>query len=113
MRSWRIPRLTVTFPVVHHRPILLFTSLNRDDRRVTETPKNTDFVFESALKELETLVEALEQGDLSLQQSLEQFERGVKLTRECQQALNSAEQRVDMLLAQSEDSDTEPYAGDG
>lgn len=113
MRYRRIPRLTVTFPVVHHRPILCHTTLNRDDRCVTETPKNTDFVFESALAELETLVETLEQGDLSLQQSLEQFERGVKLTRECQQALKSAEQRVDMLLAQSEDSDTEPYAGDG
>jgi exodeoxyribonuclease VII small subunit len=42
---------------------------------------------------------------------LQQFERGVKLTRACQQALKSAEQRVDMLVSGAEDSETEPYSG--
>jgi len=51
--------------------------------------------FEKSLDELEKLVHDLEQGELSLEQSLTAFERGVKLTRECQQALKTAEQRVE------------------
>jgi len=54
--------------------------------------------FETALAELETLVEKMEQGDLSLDESLKQFERGVQLTRSCQQALKEAEQKVQILL---------------
>jgi exodeoxyribonuclease VII small subunit len=54
--------------------------------------------FETALAELETLVEKMEQGDLSLDESLKQFERGVRLTRSCQQALKEAEQKVQILL---------------
>ncbi len=78
---------------------------------MTKTTENPEFHFETALAELETLVETLEQGDLSLEQSLQQFERGVKLTRACQQALKTAEQRVDMLVSEAEDSETEPYTG--
>lgn len=63
--------------------------------------------FESAMKELEQLVETLENGDLSLEQSLAHFERGVSLTRICQQSLDSAQQKVDMLLDASADSDGE------
>lgn len=54
--------------------------------------------FESSLTELEAIVEALEQGDLSLDDSLQQFERGVQLTRVCQSALKQAEQKVEILL---------------
>lgn len=54
--------------------------------------------FEHALKELEGLVERMEQGDLSLEESLKCFERGVELTRICQQALKEAEQKVQILL---------------
>jgi exodeoxyribonuclease VII small subunit len=78
---------------------------------VTKTKESPEFQFETALAELESLVETLEQGELSLEQSLQQFERGVKLTRACQQALKSAEQRVDMLVSGAEDSETEPYSG--
>ena len=53
--------------------------------------------FEKSLDELEKLVRDLEQGELSLEQSLAAFERGVKLTRECQSALKSAEQRAEQL----------------
>ena len=53
--------------------------------------------FETALAELEALVEKMEQGDLSLDESLKQFERGVQLTRSCQQALKEAEQKVRIL----------------
>ena len=54
--------------------------------------------FEKSLKELESLVEKMEQGDLSLEESLQQFERGVELSRACQQALKAAEQKVEMLM---------------
>lgn len=55
--------------------------------------------FEKALAELETLVERLENGELSLEESLRTFEAGVRLTRECQQALTQARQRVQLLTA--------------
>ena len=54
--------------------------------------------FEASLAELETLVERLEQGDLPLEQALDHFERGVGLTRQCQGALASAQQKVEQLL---------------
>jgi len=57
--------------------------------------------FEKWLAELESIVERLEQGDLSLEDSLRQFERGIALTRSCQAALKQAEQKVEMLLARS------------
>jgi exodeoxyribonuclease VII small subunit len=54
--------------------------------------------FESALAQLENLVEQMETGELSLEDSLLAFEQGIKLTRECQQALEGAEQKVQMLM---------------
>jgi len=56
-------------------------------------PKN----FESSLEELERIVRELEQGELTLEKSLELFEQGVKLSRECQERLNQAERRIEML----------------
>ena len=56
--------------------------------------------FEASLEELEALVERLEQGDLPLEEALRSFERGVALTRQCQGALASAQQKVEILLAQ-------------
>ena len=53
--------------------------------------------FESALAELEEIVARLEQGDLPLEESLRQFERGVVLTRICQKALAQAEQKIRIL----------------
>lgn len=59
--------------------------------------------FEKALDQLETLVEDMENGDLSLEESLKAFEQGIKLTRECQTALAQAEQKVQMLIAENEE----------
>jgi exodeoxyribonuclease VII small subunit len=53
--------------------------------------------FEAALEELEQLVERMETGELSLEESLKAFERGVVLTRDCQKALKDAELRVQAL----------------
>ena len=55
--------------------------------------------LEQALKELESLVEELESGDLPLEGALKKFERGVKLTRDAQTALSAAEQKIEVLLA--------------
>jgi len=54
--------------------------------------------FEESLDELEGLVERMEQGDNSLEDSLKDFERGIELTRHCQTALAEAEQKVQVLL---------------
>ncbi len=54
--------------------------------------------FETSLKELERIVRRLEDGDLPLEDSLKLFEDGVKLSRECQQRLNQAERRIEVLL---------------
>lgn len=54
--------------------------------------------FESSLGELEKIVRKLEDGDLSLEESLKLFEDGVRLSRECQERLNAAERRIEILL---------------
>jgi len=58
---------------------------------------DTPLDFEAALEELEALVERMETGELSLEESLGAFERGVALTRQCQMALKQAELRVKAL----------------
>ena len=70
--------------------------------------KKTDsFYFEQALENLEELVTAMEEGELSLEESLQAFEKGIKLTRECQSALKKAEQKVQVLI--NEDGDTKEF----
>src|ERR1043166_3712388 len=54
--------------------------------------------FESSLEQLELIVRELEQGELPLEESLELFEKGVGLSRECQERLNQAERRIEVLL---------------
>ncbi|OGT20158.1 MAG: exodeoxyribonuclease VII small subunit [Gammaproteobacteria bacterium RBG_16_57_12] len=60
--------------------------------------KTRSIDFEIALKELEEIVEKMENGELTLEESLKHFERGIELTRTCQQALHEAEQKVQILL---------------
>ncbi len=60
--------------------------------------KKASVDFEQSLTDLQTLVERLENGELSLEDSLTAFEQGIRLTRECQGALAQAEQKVQMLL---------------
>ena len=62
------------------------------------TARNPMSEFEQSMRELEALVERLEQGDLPLEEALKQFERGVALTKSCQAALKAAEQKVEILL---------------
>jgi len=65
--------------------------------------------FESALNELEKIIEKMESGDQSLEESLKSFQRGIELTRTCQQGLKEAEQRVEKLLAENGEVKIEPF----
>ena len=66
--------------------------------------------FERALAELESQVQRLEGGDLPLEDALKAFEEGVRLTRQCQQSLDAAEQKVQLLLAKRDGRlDTEAF----
>ena len=65
--------------------------------------------FEQALSELETLIEQLESGKLSLDQSLKQFKRGVELTRHCQGILDQAQQVVEQLIDPDDESSATPF----
>jgi len=62
--------------------------------------------FEKSLTELEGLVSRLESGELSLDQSLECFKRGVELTRHCQSVLDEAQQMVELLASPESAADT-------
>ncbi|MCW8845650.1 MAG: exodeoxyribonuclease VII small subunit [Gammaproteobacteria bacterium] len=66
--------------------------------------------FEAAMAELEGLVDRMETGDLSLEETLKQFERGVTLTRECQEALKQAEQKVQILSGTGDNAEPENFA---
>jgi exodeoxyribonuclease VII small subunit len=64
--------------------------------------------FEAALAELEKIVEKMEAGDQSLEEALKSFQRGIELTRACQQGLKEAEQRVEKLVQEGKEFKTEP-----
>ena len=74
---------------------------------MSETKKSVD--FEKQLEQLESLVTALEGGDLSLEDSMKSFEQGIKVARECQQALKDAEQRVEILTRQGDELESTDY----
>lgn len=73
--------------------------------------KKTAVDFEQSLGALQVLVERLESGELSLEESLTAFEQGVVLTRDCQQALSQAEQKVSLLTEQQGQPVAEPFDG--
>ena len=68
--------------------------------------------FEQSLTELESLVQKLEQGDVPLEDALRTFERGVALTRQCQTALRTAQQKVEILLAKNGEESVAPFNDD-
>ncbi len=72
--------------------------------RKTKTPD-----FEVALAELEAVVERLEHGELSLEESLKQFERGIELARSCQASLKQAEQKVEILMRKTPEATPETF----
>ncbi len=66
--------------------------------------------FERSLSELEALVAKLEQGDVPLEDALKTFERGVALTRQCQTALRTAQQKVEVLLTRNGNEELARFA---
>ncbi len=68
--------------------------------------------FEAALAELEKLVEKMESGEQSLEEALASFQRGVELTRVCQQGLKEAEQRVEQLIKSNGEFEIAPFPDD-
>ncbi len=73
---------------------------------MAEKPKTLD--FEKQLKELESLVSSLESGELSLDQALQAYEKGIALTRECQAALEQAQQRIQVVSERHGEITSEP-----
>ena len=70
-----------------------------------KTPAN----FEKSLADLEDLVESMEQGDLSLEEALKSFEKGIALAAGCQQALQQAEQKVSQLVEKNGELLEKPF----
>ena len=64
--------------------------------------------FEAALAELEKIVEKMESGEQTLEEAMKSFQRGIELTRACQQGLRAAEQRVEKLILKNGEFATEP-----
>ena len=79
--------------------------------------KKTKFNFEESMQDLETIVEEMEEGELTLEDAMVQFEKGVKITRDCHKALQAAEQKVKILLEKQgefelDDFDTQEFEDD-
>lgn len=83
------------------------------EKKVTKKSSSSKKVsFEAAMQELEALVARMEKGDRSLEDSLQDFERGVELTRLCQTALREAEQKVQKLATNNGQSTLAPFDED-
>jgi exodeoxyribonuclease VII small subunit len=81
--------------------------------KTTRKQDDPDFSrFEASLEELETIVQRMESGDQSLEESLKDFERGVTLTKACQTMLKNAEQKVEKLVKQHGELKTESFPED-
>ncbi|WP_062062686.1 exodeoxyribonuclease VII small subunit [Cellvibrio sp. OA-2007] len=78
----------------------------------TSSPKKKGVDFEQSLSTLESLVTRMEQGDMTLEESLQAFEAGIALTRECQTRLAAAEQQVNKLIEQQGNISLEPFHAD-
>ena len=68
--------------------------------------------FEETIKQLEAIVTQLENGDLPLNEALNEFEKGIKLARSGQKQLNEAEQRIQILLSENSDAQLSEFAID-
>lgn len=68
--------------------------------------------FEHSLETLEQLVQQMDSGELSLEESLALFEKGIKLIRQCQDQLQTAEQKVQVLLENNDELQVQPFAPD-
>nr|WP_283106232.1 exodeoxyribonuclease VII small subunit [Shewanella saliphila] len=89
--------------------IYLVTRAKKGKLIVAKKPENLS--FEQSLSELETIVAHLEQGEVSLDDALKQFERGINLVRQSQTKLEQAQQKVSILLNEN-DAELAPFTVD-
>ena len=75
---------------------------------MVKTPASKSATFESAVAELETIVQEMENGQLPLDQALSAYQRGTGLLRHCQDLLTKAEQTIRVLEAEAPPEDTQP-----
>ncbi|MBR3249380.1 MAG: exodeoxyribonuclease VII small subunit [Clostridia bacterium] len=68
--------------------------------------------FEESMKNLETIVTELEKGDLSLDDSVKKFEEGIKISKECNSILESAEKKISILLEKDGELTEESFVGE-
>ncbi len=74
--------------------------------------ENNAFVFEAAMKRIEEIVSALEKGDVALDKSLALFQEGAELIKKCSTALDTAEQKVSMLIKGEDGPERTDFDGD-
>ena len=80
--------------------------------KIKPATQKDEFDFEVVLGRLETLIAQMEQGKLPLEKSLENFELGISLVRQCQGALKKAEQKVQILMEKAGEQVLTPYEDD-
>lgn len=68
--------------------------------------------FESAMEELELIAKSLEKGDLNLDESVKQFEKGIKLSKKCNEILENAEKRISILIQDGEELKEESFTSE-
>jgi len=90
------------------KPSAALMKRRRENLEVNEEEEN----FESALKKLEEIVRSLEEGNLSLSESLEKFEEGVRLSKFCEEKLNEAEKKIQKLVEKDGKLQLEPFEED-
>lgn len=90
-------------------PALLVSRRSERHRDSRHGPQKNLHRFRTILADLQTLVERLENGELSLEDSLAAFEQGIALTRDCQGALAQAEQKVQILLERDGELAAQPF----
>lgn len=71
--------------------------------------KTESLDFEVSMVELESLVERMEHGEQSLEDSLKDFERGIALTRSCQKSLQETEQKIQQLIEKNGQDELVPF----
>ncbi len=79
------------------------------DYELAEEQDRETRTLEESLRELQQIVDGMENGDQSLETSLDEFERGINLIRQCQRKLEQAQQRVDILTAKNDKDTITPF----
>ncbi len=80
------------------------------ETKENQSPDDAEISFEAAIKELEGIIQRMSSGEQTLESSITEFERGVKIARECQKMLKDAQQRVELLTNSSDNqNETQPF----